>query len=202
MFTHSYGGHSYVYIFQMQIWMWLTLSGVFTVTLSYCSGLSLQQKVKETSWEWWFLPVLMNLSNVSLVGINQSDDFILLGLCFDLRIELNSWPERLMLLIKVSLRMEQKCKELTRRSQASEHPLTPFPGVSWKQRKIKWGTIKKDFMLSSARVSMQIHVENGGVKINMEKKSTSGQSVQVMMITLTLLLWRKCFLATSVIFHE
>ncbi|KAK7158654.1 hypothetical protein R3I94_005100 [Phoxinus phoxinus] len=28
----------------MQIWMWLILSGVFTVTLSYCSGLSLQQK--------------------------------------------------------------------------------------------------------------------------------------------------------------
>lgn len=40
-------------------------------------------------------------------------------------------------------------------------------------------------MLPSARVSMQIHVENGGVEINMEKKSTSVQSVQVMMITLT-----------------
>lgn len=148
MFTHSCAGHSYVYIFQMQIWMWLILSGVFTVTLSYCSGLSLQQKVKETSWEWWFLPVLMNLSNVSLVGINQSDDFILLGLCFDLRIKLNSWSERLMLLIKVSLRTEQKCKEFTRRSRASEHPLTPFPGVSWKQRKIKWGTIQKGFHAS------------------------------------------------------
>ncbi|XP_077060887.1 uncharacterized protein LOC143712355 [Siphateles boraxobius] len=32
----------------MQIWMWLILSGVFTVTLSYCSGLSLQQKNRTT----------------------------------------------------------------------------------------------------------------------------------------------------------
>lgn len=82
---------------------------------------------------------------MSLVGINQSDDFILLGFCFDLRIKLNSWPERLMLLIKVSLRTELKFKEFARRSRASEHPLTPFPGVSWKQRKIKRGTIQKGF---------------------------------------------------------
>jgi len=67
------------------------------------------------------------------------------GVGFDLRIELNSWPERLMLLIKVNLRTEQKCKEFTRRPRASEHPLTPFPGVSWKQRKIKRGTIQKGF---------------------------------------------------------
>lgn len=138
MFTHNYACHKCVYvyvcIFQMQIWMAHSVWCVHShLVLLQCLKSSTEGKRDKSNQLGMILPVLIKISNVSLVGINQSKDFILLSFYFDIRIKLNSWPERLfwlILLIKVSLRTIQKHKEFIRRFRATEHPLTPFPGVS------------------------------------------------------------------------